>query len=69
MEGEIDGVGFSWQSVCDLNSAMAKLHPGDAERSVQAILITTGNADESQRSVYTVMRFLCVLSQDKGPVQ
>lgn len=69
MEGEIYGAGFSWQSVCDLNSVMAKLAPGHVESPVQAVLITTGSPAESRRSAYAVMWVLCVLSQDQGPVQ
>lgn len=52
MEDEVNGAGFSWQSVWDLNSAMAKLTPGHAANSVQAVLTTTGSPAESKRSAY-----------------
>lgn len=69
-EGEIYGVGFSWQSVCDLNSVMAKLAPGHVESPVQAVLITTGSPAESWRSAYAVMCFFgFITEQDQGPVQ
>lgn len=57
MEDEVNGVGFSWQRVWDLNSAMAKLSPVNTANSVQAVLTTTGRAVESRRSAYAECGF------------